>query len=95
MRGSGRPLAVAWAASVATESFGFFQVWVFTSTWILAGYRRDGFDDLAEPFERSAVLADYLGSRFVEKYSIVKRTEQARYNDIVSPLDYQWYLRNV
>jgi len=52
-------------------------------------------DSAVSRFERSAVLADYLGSRFVEKYSIVKRTEQARYNDIVSPLDYQWYLRNV
>jgi glutamine synthetase len=46
-------------------------------------------------FERSDILRDYLGARFVEKYAIVKRTEQARYMECVPTLDYQWYLRNV
>ena len=42
----------------------------------------------------SEVLKDYLGERFVRMFTTVKRTEQARFFDIVTPLDYDWYLRN-
>jgi glutamine synthetase len=27
-------------------------------------------------------------------FTTVKRTEQARFFDVVTPLDYDWYLRN-
>lgn len=45
-------------------------------------------------FERSEVLKDYLGERFVRMFSAVKRTEQARFFDEIPPIDYDWYLRN-
>lgn len=54
------------------------------SNWFSAG-------DL---FARSEVLADYLGERFVEMFASVKRTEQARFFEVVGALDYDWYLRN-
>ncbi|HWU13848.1 MAG TPA: glutamine synthetase, partial [Caulobacter sp.] len=45
-------------------------------------------------FEASEVLRDYLGPRFVEMFVSVKRTEQARFAEVVTALDYDWYLRN-
>jgi glutamine synthetase len=45
-------------------------------------------------FEASDVLRDYLGDRFVEMFVSVKRTEQARFAEVVTQLDYDWYLRN-
>ncbi|MDB5455315.1 MAG: glutamine synthetase [Caulobacter sp.] len=45
-------------------------------------------------FDRSAVLRDYLGDRFVDMFVSVKRTEQARFFEVVTALDYDWYLRN-
>ncbi len=51
------------------------------------------FDAIAR-FERSTVLRDYLGDRFVDMYTVVKRTEQARFFEVVTELDYDWYLDN-
>ncbi len=45
-------------------------------------------------FAASPVMADYLGARFVSMFAKVKRAEQDRFNEIVSPLDYDWYLKN-
>ena len=45
-------------------------------------------------FESSAVMRDYLGDRFVTMFGKVKRTEQDRFNEVVSSLDYDWYLKN-
>jgi glutamine synthetase len=45
-------------------------------------------------FAASDVLKDYLGERFVKMFAEVKRTEQARFFDVVTELDYAWYLRN-
>ena len=45
-------------------------------------------------FERSAVMRDYLGDRFVTMFGKVKRTEQDRFFEVVSALDYDWYLKN-
>ncbi len=47
-----------------------------------------------DEFERSAVLRDYLGDRFVTMFGKVKRTEQDRFFEVVSPLDYDWCLKN-
>ncbi|MEQ1707951.1 MAG: glutamine synthetase family protein [Terricaulis sp.] len=44
-------------------------------------------------FAESALLKDYLGERFVRMYSIVKRTEQERFQSVISDVDYDWYLR--
>jgi glutamine synthetase len=45
-------------------------------------------------FEASKVMRDYLGDRFVTMFGKVKRTEQDRFNEVVSTLDYDWYLKN-
>jgi glutamine synthetase len=45
-------------------------------------------------FETSSVLRDYLGDRFVDMFVSVKRTEQARFFEVVTELDFDWYLRN-
>ena len=45
-------------------------------------------------FEQSAIMADYLGGRFAKMFCIVKRTEQDRFEEVVSSLDYDWYLKN-
>jgi glutamine synthetase len=67
------------------------------------GYDRDASNDDKPPsnwfaavdrFHRSALMRDYLGDRFVDMYSIVKRTEQDRYFAHVPNIDYDWYLRN-
>jgi glutamine synthetase len=39
-------------------------------------------------------MRDYLGDRFVDMFAKVKRIEQDRFEAVVSPLDYDWYLKN-
>jgi glutamine synthetase len=45
-------------------------------------------------FDQSKVLREYLGDRFVDMFVSVKRTEQARFFEVVTSLDFDWYLRN-
>jgi glutamine synthetase len=47
-----------------------------------------------DQFERSAVMRDYLGDRFVTMFGKVKRTEQDRFFEVVTALDYEWCLKN-
>lgn len=47
-----------------------------------------------DAFWGSAVMRDYLGERFVEMFTTVKRTEQDRFFAEVPPLDYDWCLKN-
>ncbi len=67
------------------------------------GYDRDNSGDDKPPsnwfaavdrFHGSKLMRDYLGTRFVDMFSIVKRVEQDRYFSVVPTLDYDWYLRN-
>lgn len=46
-----------------------------------------------ELFEKDAVVADYLGARFQRMFGLVKRAERERFNEVVTALDYDWYLR--
>jgi glutamine synthetase len=46
-------------------------------------------------FEASDTLRDYLGARFVTMFGKVKRIEQDRFFEVVSALDYDWYLKSV
>ncbi|CAN1572412.1 GlnA Glutamine synthetase [Caulobacteraceae bacterium] len=45
-------------------------------------------------FDGSTALREYLGDRFVDMFVSVKRTEQARFFEVVTALDFDWYLRN-
>ena len=47
-----------------------------------------------DAFEASAVMREYLGERFVKMFGIVKRTEQDRFFEQVTTVDYDWYLKN-
>ena len=67
------------------------------------GYDRDSSGDDKPPsnwfaavdrFHGSALMRDYLGERFVDMFTIVKRVEQDNYFAAVPPIDYEWYLRN-
>ena len=67
------------------------------------GYDRDTSGDDKPPanwfaavdrFHASKFMRDYLGERFVDMFSIVKRVEQDRYFGEVPRIDYDWYLRN-
>ncbi len=67
------------------------------------GYDRDALGDDKPPsnwfaavdrFHGSALMRDYLGERFVDMFTIVKRVEQDNYFAQVPPIDYEWYLRN-
>jgi glutamine synthetase len=44
-------------------------------------------------FAESMVLKKYLGERFVRMFATVKRTEQERFNSVITDIDYDWYLR--
>jgi glutamine synthetase len=45
-------------------------------------------------FQASGWMREYLGEAFVDLYATVKRTEQARFNAVVTSLDHDWYLQN-
>ena len=47
-----------------------------------------------DSLERSKTMRDYLGDRFVDMFVCVKRTEYDRFHEVVSPLDYDWYLKS-
>jgi glutamine synthetase len=47
-----------------------------------------------DTFEASAHMKDYLGARFHQMYTAIKRSEHDRFYGTVTELDYDWYLRN-
>lgn len=46
-----------------------------------------------DQFAESELLNAYLGERFVRMFATVKRTEQERFNSVITDVDYDWYLR--
>ena len=47
-----------------------------------------------DAFANSAAMREYLGARFHQMFTAIKRSEYDRYNSEVTELDYDWYLRN-
>ena len=47
-----------------------------------------------DAFANSGQMRDYLGARFHQMFTAIKRSEYDRYNARVTELDYEWYLRN-
>ncbi len=45
-----------------------------------------------ERLQRASVLRDYLGQPYLDLYCETKRHEMRRFQEYVSPLEYQWYL---
>jgi glutamine synthetase len=46
-------------------------------------------------FRDSSVLPHYLGEEYHQIYAVVKEGECDEYHAMISPLDYEWYLRAV
>ncbi|HEY4162766.1 MAG TPA: glutamine synthetase family protein [Dongiaceae bacterium] len=58
--------------------------------WSLPKY----WNQTLDAFEASALMKDYLGARFHQMYTAIKRSEHDRFYGQVTELDYDWYLRN-
>jgi len=52
-------------------------------------------DSALDAFAAARVIPDYLGSEFCRIYGAVRRQERDRFQRIVTPLEYEWYLLNV
>jgi glutamine synthetase len=55
----------------------------------------DRWDAALDKFARSKVLPEYLGDRFCRYYTINRREESRQFHNVVSPVDFDWYLRAV
>ena len=51
--------------------------------------------DALDAFDRAKHIRPYLGERFCRVYSAVRRAERQRFENVVSPTEHHWYLRNI
>ena len=51
--------------------------------------------DALRQFESSAFIADYFGERFRSLYAAVREGERRRFETEITPVELDWYLRNV
>ena len=51
-------------------------------------------DAAIDKFARSKVLPMYLGADYCKYYAMNRRSESASFHNVVSALDFEWYLRN-
>ncbi len=52
-------------------------------------------DAAIDKFSRSKVLPEYLGRDYCRYYAMNRRAESAKFHNVVSQTDFDWYLRNV
>ncbi len=52
-------------------------------------------NEALDRFAASELIEDYFGQQFQQAYEGVRRTEEQRFHNEVTALDYQWYLRQV
>ncbi len=55
----------------------------------------DRWDYAIDKFSRSKILPEYLGERYCKYYALNRRGECREYHNVISPLDFDWYLRAV
>ena len=55
----------------------------------------DRWDAAIDNFVRGKVLTQYLGERFCRYYALNRREECRQFHNVVSPIDFDWYLRAV
>ena len=55
----------------------------------------DRWDYALDKFKRSKVLPDYLGTGFFKVYEQHRRGESRQYHNVISPIDFDWYMRSV
>jgi glutamine synthetase len=51
--------------------------------------------DALRAFDAATVLPDYLGAEFCRIYALGRRVERRKFRSVVTPLEYEWYLRTV
>jgi glutamine synthetase len=51
--------------------------------------------DAIRKFERSKILREYLGKDYCDAYALNRRYEESNFNNQVTNLDFDWYLRAV
>lgn len=52
-------------------------------------------DNALDRFARSKILPEYLGDEYCRHYVINRRDESRRFNNVVSNVDFDWYMRAV
>ncbi len=52
-------------------------------------------DAALDKFERSKVFPEYLGKDFCRHYTIVRRDECRQFHNVISNVDFDWYMRAV
>ncbi|MEX1107750.1 MAG: glutamine synthetase family protein [Dongiaceae bacterium] len=52
-------------------------------------------NDAIRAFDAASVLPDYLGADFCNVFSLGRKAERRKFRSVVSPLEYEWYLRTV
>ncbi len=52
-------------------------------------------DTAIDKFARSKIMAEYLGKDYCAVYAANRRDESRRFHNIVSPADFDWYMRAV
>ena len=52
-------------------------------------------DDAIDRFARSKVLPDYLGEEYCRIYALHRREESRRFHNVISNVDFEWYLAPV
>jgi glutamine synthetase len=55
----------------------------------------DRWDAAINKFARGKILPEYLGDRFCRYYATNRREECRLFHNVVSPIDFDWYLRAV
>ncbi len=55
----------------------------------------DRWDRAIDRFSRSKILPDYLGREYCRYYTVNRRGEERQFHNVVSPTDFDWYLRAV
>ena len=49
-------------------------------------------DDAIDRFARSKILPQYLGEEYCRIYAIHRREESRRFHNVISNVDFEWYL---
>ena len=55
----------------------------------------DRWEAALDKFKRSKILPDYLGADYCKYYELNRRAESRQFHNMISPLDFDWYLRSV
>ncbi|MDH3750991.1 MAG: glutamine synthetase, partial [Gammaproteobacteria bacterium] len=55
----------------------------------------DRWEPAIDRFSKSKILPAYLGDEYCRYYAVNRREECRQFHNVVSPIDFDWYLRAV